>query len=90
MSFLQMHVQIKEMQEKLQEMKRTVYETEHDLYTDITSDDLKELEELCRGKGPHEVSFQYKIAFVPGEGIFVDTDEGYWKLSDKKEWVRAD
>ena len=84
--------QIRELQETLQKANRAIHNAEHNIYREITSHDIERLKEKCMGDDLFRVQFHYTIEFVGREnGIYVDTNYGYWKLDEQtNEWTRLD
>jgi len=85
--------QIRELQETLQKANRAIHNSEHNIYRQVSSEEIEALKEKCMGDDLYSVQFHYTIEFIGREnGVYVDTRYyGYWKLDQEtNEWTRLD
>ena len=85
--------QLRELQETLQEANRAIHNAEHNIYRQVSSEEIKALKEKCMGDDLYNVSFHYTIEFLGRDnGVYVNTSRyGYWKLDEEtSEWTRLD
>ena len=85
--------QIRELQDMLQKANRASHNSEHNIYRQVSSEEIQDLKEKCMGNDLYGVQFHYNIEFVGRDnGVYVDTrDYGYWKLDEQtNEWTRLD
>jgi len=85
--------QIRELQETLQKARRSIQEAEHNIYRQVSSEEIEALKEKCMGDDLYRVGFNYSIQFIGRDnGVYVDTRYyGYWKLDEEtNEWTRLD
>ena len=85
--------QLRELQETLQKANRAIHNAEHNIYRQVSSEEIEALKEKCMGDDLYNTQFHYTIDFVGREnGVYVDTRYyGYWKLDEEtNEWTRLD
>lgn len=93
MSYLKdIEQQIKLLQETLQETRRAIHNAEHNIFRQVSSEEIESLKEKCMGDDLYSVSFHYTIEFLGRDnGVYVDTRYyGYWRLEETGEWTRLD
>ena len=85
--------QLRQLQETLQKANRSIQEAEHNIYRQVSSEEIEALKEKCMGDDLFRVQFHYTIDFLGRDnGVYVNTSRyGYWKLDEEtSEWTRLD
>jgi len=93
MSMENIKEQIRELQETLQKANRAIHNAEHNIYRQVSSEEIEALKEKCMGDDLYSVQFHYTIEFLGRDnGVYVDTRHyGYWMLDQQtNEWTRLD
>jgi len=85
--------QLRQLQETLQNANRAIHNAEHNIYRQVSSEEIEALKEKCMGDDLYKVSFKYSIEFLGRDnGVYVNTNRyGYWSLDEEtNEWTRLD